>query len=254
MSSSLLSPNHFSALDVNAATDTLCSTLTSCLDNICPLSSRPARPAPTNSWLSDVLCELPSCTIKPLQMIQNAAAWLVFSEPKRAHVTPLFVSLHWLLVAACIKFKTLMLAYRTDTGSAPSYFHSLMTIYIPSRSLRSTSERRLVVPSQRGTKYLSRTFPFTVLGWWNELPTPIRNAESLTIFKRHLKTYLFSLHLTSSSSSKKKHLCSLSLTSPCLASFCSEQWLKRCITSTPVTVCFFIMYRLLYSTIVSRFG
>ncbi len=62
-------------------------------------------------------------------MIQNAAARLVFSEPKRAHVTPLFISLHWFPVAARIKFKTLMLAYRT--GSAPSYFHSLLRIYIP---------------------------------------------------------------------------------------------------------------------------
>ncbi len=70
-------------------------------------------------------------------MIQNAAARLVFSKPRRAHVTPLFVSLHWLLVAARIQFKTLMLAYRTATGSAPSYFHSLLRIYIPSRSLRS---------------------------------------------------------------------------------------------------------------------
>ncbi len=52
-------------------------------------------------------------------MIQNAAAWLVFNEPKSAHVTPLFVSLHWLQVAARIKFKTLMIAYRTTTGSAP---------------------------------------------------------------------------------------------------------------------------------------
>ncbi len=34
VSSSLPSPTHFSSLDVNAATDTLCSTLTSCLDNI----------------------------------------------------------------------------------------------------------------------------------------------------------------------------------------------------------------------------
>ncbi len=58
----------------------------------------------------------------PLQMIQNAAARLVFNEPKRTHVTPLFISLHWLPVAARIKFKTLMLAYRTTTGSAPSYF------------------------------------------------------------------------------------------------------------------------------------
>ncbi len=66
----------------------------------------------------------------------------------------------------------LMLAYRTATGSAPAYFHSVITIYIPSRSLRSASERRLVVPSQRGTKSRSRTFSFTVPGWWNELPTP----------------------------------------------------------------------------------
>ncbi len=42
---------------MNAATDTLCSTLTSCLDDICPLSSKPARAAPSNPWLSDVLRE-----------------------------------------------------------------------------------------------------------------------------------------------------------------------------------------------------
>ncbi len=68
-------------------------------------------------------------------------------------------------------------AYRT--GSAPAYFHSLLRIYIPSRSLRSASERCLVVPSQRGSKSLSRTFSFTVPGRWNDLPTPIRNAGSL---------------------------------------------------------------------------
>ncbi len=151
-------------------------------------------------------------------MIQNAAARLVFNEPKRAHVTLLFVSLNWLPVAARIQFKTLMIAYRTTTDSAssyfhsllriyipsrspayfhsllqiyipsrspayfhslitiyipsrsPSYFHSLLRIYIPSRSLRFASERRLVVPSQRGSKSLSRTFSFTVPGWWNDPP------------------------------------------------------------------------------------
>ncbi len=123
-------------------------------------------------------------------MIQNAAAQLVFNEPKRAHVTPLFISLHWLPVAARIKFKTLMLAYRTTTSSTPSYFHSLQ-IYIPSRSLTSASERRLVVPPQRGSKSLSRTFLFTIPGWWNDLPTPIQNAGFLSIFKQQLKTSLF---------------------------------------------------------------
>ncbi len=66
------------------------------------------------------------------------------------------------------------------------------------RSLRSASERRLVVPSQRGSKSLSRTFSFTVPGWWNNLPTPIRNAGSLSIFKQRLKTHLFRHYLTSS--------------------------------------------------------
>ncbi len=68
--------------------------------------------------------------------------------------------------------------------------------YAPSRSLRSASERRLVVPSQRGTKSLSRTFSWTVPSWWNDLPISIRTAESLAIFKKHLKTCLFRQHLT----------------------------------------------------------
>ncbi len=150
------------------------------------------------SWLdycNALLAGLPSNAIKPLQMI-NAAARLVFNEPKKAYVTPLFVSLHWLPVAARIQFKTLMLAYRTTTDSAPSYFHSLLRIYIASRSLRSANERRLVVPSQRGSKSLSGTFSFTIPGWWNDLPTPIRNAGSLSTFKLQLKTHLFQNYLT----------------------------------------------------------
>ncbi|KAL0174283.1 hypothetical protein M9458_030251, partial [Cirrhinus mrigala] len=134
-------------------------------------------------YCNALLAGLPSCTFKPLQMIQNAAARLVFNEPKRAHVTPLFITLHWLPIAARIKFKTLMLAYRTATGSVPAYLHSLLPIYTPSRTLRSTSERRLIVPSQRGSKSLSRTLSYTVPGWWNDLPTAIRNANSLTTFK-----------------------------------------------------------------------
>ncbi len=48
---------------------------------------------------------------------------------------------------------------------------------MPSRSLRSASERCITVPSQRGTKSLSLTFSLTVPIWWNDLPNSIRAAE-----------------------------------------------------------------------------
>ncbi|XP_051575377.1 uncharacterized protein LOC127453187 [Myxocyprinus asiaticus] len=57
VSTSLPTLNVFSTLDVNTATDTLSSTLTTCLDNICPISSRPACTTPPSPWLSDDLRE-----------------------------------------------------------------------------------------------------------------------------------------------------------------------------------------------------
>ncbi len=67
-------------------------------------------------YCNALLAGLPACTIKPLQLIQNAAARVVFNEPKKAHVTPLFIRLHLLPIAARIKFKVLMFAYKTTTG------------------------------------------------------------------------------------------------------------------------------------------
>ncbi len=126
---------------------------------------------------------LPASSIKLLQLIQNAAARLIFNELKRKHVTQ-FINLHWLPIAAYIKFKALMFAYRTTSGSAPLYLNVLLQTYMPSRSLRSASEQRIIVPSQRGTKSLSLFFSLTVPIWWNDMPNSIRAAKSLPIFKK----------------------------------------------------------------------
>jgi len=87
-----------------------------------------------------------------------------------------------------------MIAYKTTTGTAPLYLNELLQTYVPSRSLRSASECRFIVPSQRGTKSLSLTFTLNVPTWWNDLPNSIRAAESLAIFKKRLKTHLFHLY------------------------------------------------------------
>ncbi|KAK3545252.1 hypothetical protein QTP70_002417 [Hemibagrus guttatus] len=72
-----------------------------------------------------------------------------FNLPKFSHTTPLLRSLHWLPVAARIRFKTLMLAYKAKNGPAPSYLKALVTSRTAPRLLRSTSTARLVPPSLR---------------------------------------------------------------------------------------------------------
>ncbi|KAK3546610.1 hypothetical protein QTP70_030645, partial [Hemibagrus guttatus] len=98
-------------------------------------------------YCNSLMAGLPLNAIRPLQMIQNAAARVVFNLPKFSHTTPLLRSLHWLPVAACIRFKTLMLAYKAKNG--PSYLKALITPRTAPRSLRPTSTARLVPPSLR---------------------------------------------------------------------------------------------------------
>ncbi len=110
-------------------------------------------------YCNALLAGLPGNSIKPLQLIQNTAARLIFNEPKRTHVTPLFISLHWLPIAARFKFKALTFAYRTTSGvQSQRWFCRQTLIDKPSRSLHSASERRFIVPSQRGTNCFHRLF------------------------------------------------------------------------------------------------
>ncbi len=97
-------------------------------------------------YCNALLAGLPASSIKLLQLIQNAAARLIFNEPKRMQVTPLIINLHWLPIAARIKFKALMFGYKTTTGSAPLYLNWLLQTYVPSRSLCSANERHFIVP------------------------------------------------------------------------------------------------------------
>ncbi len=83
----------------------------------------------TLDYCDALLAGLPASSIKSLQLTQNAAARLIFNKPKRTHVTPLFINLHWLPIAARIKFKALMFAYRSTSGSAPLYLNSLLQTY-----------------------------------------------------------------------------------------------------------------------------
>lgn len=59
---------------------------------------------------------------------QNAAATLTKTK-KRAHITLLLMSLHWLPVYYRISFKILLVTFKALHGLAPDYISELLCLY-----------------------------------------------------------------------------------------------------------------------------
>jgi len=127
-----------------------------------------------------------------LQIVQNSAARLLTRTNRTAHVTPLLKSLHWLPVASRIKFKILVLTFRALHGQAPGYMTGLIQPYTSVRSLRSSGQNLLMVPRTRFKTRGDRSFKAVAPRLWNELPLSLRSLDSVDIFKKQLKTHLFS--------------------------------------------------------------
>ena len=58
---------------------------------------------------NSLLYGLPSCELKKLQRVQNAAARILTGERRRCHITPVLKSPHWLPITSRIEYKILML-------------------------------------------------------------------------------------------------------------------------------------------------
>ena len=79
-----------------------------------------------------------------MQKVQNTAARLILRAPRHQNSTSLLQQLHWLPSSERIKYKTACMCYNAITGSAPSYLSELLHLYSPSRSLRSSSDTRML--------------------------------------------------------------------------------------------------------------
>jgi len=117
-----------------------------------------------------------------------------FSARRSERITPLLRELHWLRVPERVTFRLSVLAYRCLHGTAPVYLAEslLRTPNVDTRRRqRSADSAVLVVPSTRRSTIGDRAFPVTSACAWNSLPSSVRNAPSLTTFRRELKICTF---------------------------------------------------------------
>ena len=121
----------------------------------------------------------------------HAAARLVTKKHKHDHISPVLFDLHWLPVSYRIKFKLCVLVYRHFEETLPPYLSSVLKTYHPQRSLRSSTDRLLVIPHVNLKSAGERSFRYAASVEWNSLPKPLRFTPTLAQFKKNLKTHFF---------------------------------------------------------------
>ena len=131
-----------------------------------------------------------SSVIQPMQKVQNTAARLILRAPRHQNYTPLLQ--HWLPVPERIKYKTACICYNAVTGSAPSYLSEPLHLYSPSRSLRSSSDTRMLKLKRFNRKHMAFALSHTLSPHLEQSPQNIRHSATLFSFKSILGTFLFS--------------------------------------------------------------
>ena len=136
---------------------------------------------------------------KKLQCIQNSLACIVTNRRKFDHVTSILMQLHWLPVYYRCILKTATLVYK--------YLHNGLSIVIldhtclPAPPATTPDTARLIITifkfhlftplSISHQNDLASVLLFDASRVWNGLPNEVCGASSVAIFRRKLKTYLF---------------------------------------------------------------
>lgn len=93
-----------------------------------------------------------------LQRVQNTAARLIARRKKYDHITPVLIELHWLPVKFRCEYKLLVYIFKSLHGIALVYLQDLLTVYKPTRSLRSENSTRIQTTRVKTKSYGVRRF------------------------------------------------------------------------------------------------
>ena len=113
------------------------------------------------------------------------------TEPRYYHLKTLRCDLHWLPINARVDFNICVLIFKCLNGLAPAYLSNLVSIYKPSRNLRSSKAFLLTPVPSNFVRLGDRAFSVYGPKIWKKIPSHIKSFVSLNVFKSKLKTFFF---------------------------------------------------------------
>ena len=142
-------------------------------------------------YCNSLLAGTSASNLARLRMVQNTLARVVAQKSWYCHITPVLAVLHWLPVRQQINFKIATTAFKVLHHQQRSYLAQILPRYTPSRSLRSSSFIAISAPLRKTPMATSKSFSSTASRVWNNLPTNVSSASTLSVFRRHLKHHFF---------------------------------------------------------------
>ena len=111
-------------------------------------------------------------------------------------ITPLLKQLHWLPVSYRIQYKLSLTIHKSIHQNSPDYLAPLLHLHTHITPLQTRSSNTFILTTPHLHKLHSsniRSFALSAPYHWNSLPNHLLTNTSTPSFKRHLKTYYFSL-------------------------------------------------------------
>ena len=102
------------------------------------------------------------------------------------------IHLHKFLLTSCIPHFNYN--FKAIHGLGPEYINCVVERYMPVRALRSSCNGILLKVTVPKKTIGQSSFAVAGPQMWNDLPIDVRSAQSLTSFRKHLKTCLFRRH------------------------------------------------------------
>ena len=118
-----------------------------------------------------------------LQKLQNRAAWVLTFSRYDADANRFFGQLNWKDLSTQFQIQKALMVYKSLHDLVPGYLSSKYVKRYETRYFLRDSVNKLIVPFPR-TNFMKNSFSYSGEVLWNSLPCDMREAETLSHFKR----------------------------------------------------------------------